>query len=318
MGKKAYIGVQEYLESTGGNYLDTKITSILGTKVIMHISIDEMPTNGTSTNWYFFGQNTSGKTRLALRMNQNGTMTILCPTNSAGGASSYSSSITLSINTKYKVEASWNSGSHILKINDSEVASSSISSVNGSSGNLYLFHSAANTGTGKLKVKIYDCQIYQNGALVANFSPSGSGMYDSISNTVRAGNGTFNQGSSKARLIQKMYIGVNGVAKLIKKAYIGVSSKARQFWFYLTELKKSSTTLLLSQSKRLYAGCSFNEKVLISGGGSGTNIYKTVDVYNPNLTKTTAPDLTNAKRMHAAASNSSYALFGGGTDFRIK
>ena len=72
----------------------------------------------------------------------------------------------------------------------------------------------------------------------------------------------------------------------------------------------------LSSASRYLAGTSIDGKALFGGGTSGASSsstgLKTVNVYDENLTKTTATSLTNGVRLLGATSNKNYAMFGGG------
>lgn len=99
-------------------------------------------------------------------------------------------------------------------------------------------------------MKLYSCQIYDNGTLVRDFVPCISsdnkvGLYDRIGGKFysNVGSGTFTAGSltgeeissdgstdNIARKIKNIYIGIDNKARKVKKAYIGIGGKARLFY----------------------------------------------------------------------------------------
>lgn len=99
-------------------------------------------------------------------------------------------------------------------------------------------------------MKLYSCQIYDNGTLVRDFVPCISsdnkvGLYDRVGRKFysNVGSGTFTVGSltgeeissggstdNIARKIKNIYIGIDNKARKVKKAYIGIGGKARLWW----------------------------------------------------------------------------------------
>lgn len=66
--KGIYVGVQDYLESTGSQYLKTNVYARTGLKINMTMSFTEIP----STNIYFFGNNYSNKTIMNFGIHSDG------------------------------------------------------------------------------------------------------------------------------------------------------------------------------------------------------------------------------------------------------
>lgn len=101
--------------------------------------------------------------------------------------------------------------------------------------NLYLF--ALNTG-GALGfrsqgLKVYSCQIYDNGTLIRDYVPcvnadGKAGLYDMVNGLfyTNAGTGNFVLGVI-VHMPNGMYIGVDGVVREIDKSYIGINGVVR-------------------------------------------------------------------------------------------
>ena len=99
---------------------------------------------------------------------------------------------------------------------------------------LYLF-ALNNAGTVAFysKMRLYSCQIYDNGTLIRDYvpclNPSGTaGLYDMVNGVFygNAGTGSFSVGETLrenvARVAKKVYFGdKNGIARKAKKAYFG-------------------------------------------------------------------------------------------------
>lgn len=305
---KAYIGAQDYLESTtNSNYLNTNITSRPQTKIIIGISFVEIPSDSTK---YFIGCNVTGSYRISLGITSSGGPSFTYSSGSSGGASVVTPDYSFSINTRYKIEAYWSSGSNYLKINDSEVYRNSTTSSSDNESSIYLFN--RHTTSNGAKVKIHYCDIYQNDILIKSLSPKGNGLYDSISGQTILGSGSFNQGISKAKNIKKIYLGINNIAKLVPKGFVGVSSKAKLFFRYKVDMEKVSPVSQLDSGKIRIGSASIGEYVLFAGGTDGSSGYSDVISYNISLVKGSCTSLSNSKEDIGGASTNDYAIFAGG------
>lgn len=111
--------------------------------------------------------------------------------------------------------------------------------------NMYLF---ALNGGGYVyfpsnKLRVFSCQIYDNGTLIRDFVPcknqSGvAGLYDTVSGVFyeNAGTGSFLAGNQAhndvAREAKKVYFAdINGIARKAKKAYFGDENGIAREWF---------------------------------------------------------------------------------------
>lgn len=110
--------------------------------------------------------------------------------------------------------------------------------------NMYLF---ALNGGGYVyfpsnKLRVFSCQIYDNGTLIRDFVPcknqSGvAGLYDTVSGVFfeNAGTGSFLAGNQVhndvAREPKKVYFSDNGVARKAKKAYFGDENGIARRWY---------------------------------------------------------------------------------------
>ena len=170
-------------------------------------------------------------------------------------------------------------------------------------------------------LRIYSCQIYDNGTLVRDYVPCKNasgvvGLYD-LANDVfyqNAGSGTFAAGAthnSVARKIKKGYIGIENVARKIKKAYIGIGGVARPCWSG-GELAYYGTVTPLSAARSQLAATTVGNYALFGGGNVNGYATDTVDAYNSVLTRTTPRAISFYAYALAATTVGNYALFGGG------
>lgn len=109
---------------------------------------------------------------------------------------------------------------------------------------LYLFAlNNAGTVTFYSKMRMYSCQIYDNGTLIRDYVPclnaSGTaGLYDMVYGVFygNAGTGSFSVGETLrenvARVAKKVYFGdKNGIARKAKKAYFGDKNGIARRWY---------------------------------------------------------------------------------------
>ena len=115
-----------------------------------------------------------------------------------------------------------------------------------------------------------------------------------------------------ARKVKKMYIGVDNVARKVKKGYIGVGGVARCF-FSSGELAYYGNTTNLDVSRYHMAATTVGDYALFGGGFNGSAIGD-VEVYDTNLTHSTAPVSFIARYFLSATTVGNYALFAGGYD----
>jgi hypothetical protein len=188
-------------------------------------------------------------------------------------------------------------------------------------------------------IKLYACQIYDNGTLVRDYvpcvNPNGTGgLYDKVSGEffANAGAGSFTVGAKTgvsyttkgvARKTKKMYLGIRNVAHKVKKGYIGIGGVARPF-FSGGEVAYYGKITALSIARDNVAGASVGNFALFGGGTYGvtsgtfpmqtTTIVQatTVDAYNKKLTRSTPTVLSYSADGVSGVGGDNYAVFAGG------
>ena len=121
----------------------------------------------------------------------------------------------------------------------------------------------------------------------------------------------------KARKVKKIYTGINGKARKVKKGYIGIDGKARLFFSGEKKLSYYGTATALTTARAYLAAASIGDYAIFYGGYNGTIVSaknQNMDIYNSSLVKVTNNSRGFIRNM-AAASNSSYAMFGGGQKY---
>lgn len=184
------------------------------------------------------------------------------------------------------------------------------------SGGIKICASAAN-------LKIYSCEIYNNGTLVRNFIPAKNsggtiGLYDLVNSAfyTNAGSGTFTAGAiyaEVARKVKKIYLGIDNRARKVKKGYIGVGGVARPFM--VTELEYYGRAKALSYQRQLLAATTIGNYALFGGGNRSSESANVVDAYSASLTRSVPTAMTTKRHALAAATIGNYALFGGGQNY---
>lgn len=203
--KEIYVGVQDYIQSTGSQYFETSVIAKTNVKVKMLISFDEIPTETT----HFFGNNYGSALRYGLCIWSNGNWGIM-----RNGSIGYSTTESYApvVGTKYLVEAMFGSTTQTLSINGTQILTRDTELVDSGNEILELFNYVRNAGT--IKMKLYSCQIYYNNNLVADYAPYNNGLWDSVSNSYKAGNGTFVQGPQLTRKVKRGYVGVGNQTRI--------------------------------------------------------------------------------------------------------
>lgn len=123
---------------------------------------------------------------------------------------------------------------------------------------------------------------------------------------------------NKAHKVKNIYVGVDGVARKVKAAYAGVDGVARYVFIGDGWHLMDKNTIFHDNNIRHGATCRINngsvDYLLFAGGSeyvSNTTVAR-VDVYDSNLTRTTASNLSEAKHDLMSASLGTYAVFAGG------
>lgn len=312
--KKGYVGVPmqytelSYIQSGGFQYIDTEFKPTGSTKVVCDF---KMLNQGSSQQGVFGSRpGTSGRFTV---FTGNTTADLQVDYNTEQTLASVSSSITgLNVNSRTTLEVS-----NSLVINGTTVKTVSAASF-ASTYNLFLFANNE-VGTAQLpgSMKLYYCQIYDNGTLVRDFVPCINedgevGLYDRINSKFygNAGTGTFSAGTETGEVIS-----TNCVARRIKKAYVGIGGVARPCWSGGEPTYYGAITSL-SASRARHAATTVGDYALF-GGGQNTALQSRVDAYSPSLTRTSATNLSRARRWLTAAAVGEYALFAGGSNLSI-
>ena len=182
----------EYIQSTGTQYVDAGFKPTGSTKVVCDF---QMLNQGSSQQGVFGSRpGTSGRFTV---FTGNGIADLQVDYNTEQTLASVGSSITgLNVNSRTTLEVS-----NSLVINGTTVKTVSAASF-ASAYNLFLF---ANNNAGKAQLpgilKLYSCQIYDNGTLVRDFIPCKNtggavGLWDDVNSVFygNAGTGTFEAG----------------------------------------------------------------------------------------------------------------------------
>ena len=107
---------------------------------------------------------------------------------------------------------------------------------------------------------------------------------------------------------------VEELARTVKKAYIGVNGIAKKVFPPYKILEYKGTATPLSESRCMSTATTVGNYALFGGGGTNSKSSK-VDVYDTNLTKSNAPELSLSLFSLASTTVGNYALFGGGYDY---
>ena len=214
----------EYIESRYDHYIDTGFKPNQNTRVVMDVWSD------SGDNTAYFGTRSSSSSSDMFMLYEVSLTSLRSDFGSGQNTFTVDSSHSRGIVDMSKTTTSFKTYSV-----------SNSSSTFTSSYNLYLL--AVNTaGTASLsgKVKLYSCQIYDNGTLVRDYIPcinaSGTtGVYDLVGGKFysNAGSGEFTVGrtvpstsydAEVAKSVSKLYVGVGNIARKVTKAYIGDNS----------------------------------------------------------------------------------------------
>ena len=190
---KSKIKKLEYIQSSGTQWTDTGFKPTGATKVVIDF---QMVSQGSSQQGVFGSRpGTSG--RFTVFTGQNGASDLQVDYNTEQTLASVGSSITgLNVNSRTTLEVS-----NSLVINGTTVKTVSVASFT-STYNLFLFANN-NAGTAQLPgiLKLYSCQIYNNGTLIRDYIPcqtaSGEiGLWDDVNSLFygNAGTGMFTAG----------------------------------------------------------------------------------------------------------------------------
>ena len=314
--KEGYVGVAEkytqveYIESTGTQYIDTGFTPNQDTKIV--IDMQGGSSAAASGTQMFYGVGTS-------------------PTFQFGKSGSSSWGIRAYYGTTYSdVLATWDQASFKStrrtivqdknKIEFDGISHEFTYAEFSCDYTMYLFGVNSSSGfTFATSMKIYSCQIYDNGILIRDFVPvinsSGeAGLYDLANNVfyTNAGTDTFAVGNSTG-VLSIEDSNSSAIARRIKEAFIGIGGIARPCWSS-GELAYYGTITGLSQGRYGLSAASIGNYALFAGGfySPTSSRVATVDAYDESLTLTTPTVLSEIGYYLASANVGNYALFGGG------
>lgn len=197
----------EYIESTGTQYIDTNYNANVNTKTICNVMYDSV-----AVATQVFGTQNSASIRYGVGFDGNGYQTKFDGTqlNSAGSPTT---------NTKYKIELSKNG------FYENDVLLGSVATNSFTTTVPLLLFALNNDGSVLFygSLKLYSCQIYDNGTLVRNFVPcyrksdSVIGLFDTVNKVfyTNQGTGDFLKGNDvKPRQVKSLY---KGSTKIIKR-----------------------------------------------------------------------------------------------------
>lgn len=331
MAKRVYVGVSanysevEYIQSSGTQYIDTDFKPNQNTRVVMDCDLIAQGTVYTP-----FGTWNDANVDQYICLSYTGMPSALYHGNA------YQTGTT-SLIGRHTIDA--NQGVLYL---DGNLEATCATATYSCLYPLYLF---TMNDKGKPRdmnmswMKLYSCQIYDNGTLVRDYVPcensSGvGGLYDKVSGQffANAGAGSFTVGAKTgvsyttkgvARKTKKMYLGIRNVAHKVKKGYIGIGGVARPF-FSGGEVAYYGKITALSIARDNVAGASVGNFALFGGGTYGvtsgtfpmqtTTIVQatTVDAYNKKLTRSTPTVLSYSAEGVSGVGGDNYAVFAGG------
>lgn len=305
--KKMYIGVEsekrtlptgytqvQYLESTGTQYIDTGFNPSDNSRVLITVS-------DVSKASYLFGARDPYTDAIKQGFGAYATSATTIRSDYFTGT------VTETVDSMIGKETIDKNG-NVLKAYGKTITNTAVSSRTVPCP-LYLM-ALNNNGTAAVfsSIKVYSCQIYDNGVLVRDFVPcknaSGTGgMYDLVNSKfyTNAGTGTFTVGSTTL-----------SVARRIKKAYIGIGGVARPC-FGGGELEYYGVITPFGTARESHAATSNGKYALFAGGASSSGSPTSIEAYDASLVHSTAPTgLSVGRYWLAATSVGEYAIFGGG------
>lgn len=292
--KKGYIGIGggttyrevEYIESSGTQYVDTGFKPNQNTRVSLDFEINA---GAISTTTSLLG----GRTAY-----QNNDFSFWC-FNTSQWLTVYGTELAY-------IDAGSFTGRHTLNKNKNVTTidgkTSTVDFNNFQSPNNLLLFTKKQDGAMESKfavMKVYACQIYDNGTLVRDYVPSidkngVAGLFDKVSKHFygNAGSGSFAYGAETGNT----YIS-NGVARPFMSG---------------GELAYYGTITPLSQARYNLAATTVGNYALFGGGQDTMMEDSRANAYNTSLTKVTVENLRAARCNLAATTVGNYALFGGG------
>lgn len=217
----------EYIESTGTQCIDTGVVAKSGLSMVASFEL-------TSTKESAIAGAYGNSSRFYPLM-VNGVSLLY-----GYGALNTISGISAEIGKKYNVESSLLTGSQTVKVNGETVASASSANNYNTGKTLLLFANnfgdSVSAAIDFAELKLFGCQLYENGTLVRDFVPCKSasgeaGLYDLVNRVfyTNAGTGTFIAGPTVANSTASVWQELEDVKSLffggtVEKKYVDYSS----------------------------------------------------------------------------------------------
>lgn len=307
-GKKKYAGIYtvpqkkyaflDYIESSGTQYIDTAFYAGDGTKIVVDCDItygsDWCMILGSYDSNAFFSWWAKGNQLYAYYASEN--LTMMAPSGRT-------------VLTADKNIWSANLVSQTFNANAFTAKST-----------VYLFSVHAGGNYANTSMKLYSCQIYDNGTMKRDYVPAkrmsdgAVGLYDKVEEKfyANAGTGAFAAGAETGEYLYDSPRAAD-LARIVARAYVGVGGVARRFWGR-GEITYRGRAADISQPRGAMASASTERFALFGGGTSnGTSGLKnTVDAYDAAFTRLLPAGLGLARSRLRGASVGQYALFGGG------
>ena len=188
----------EYIESTGTQYINTNIYS--SRKIQTNFDFEFVSLNSQYNRVFGATYQTGSQYGMRGSSANNGYLYGELPTTATISDSEITTNVSISINTRYKIEFNKNFDFIINNNNKGTFPNYD----NAGSQIIYLFKQNANTtNLIGVSIKLYSCQMYNNNILVRDYVPCYRksdgviGLYDLVNNTfyTNAGTGTFTKGA---------------------------------------------------------------------------------------------------------------------------
>lgn len=327
MARGVYIGITEeyqqleYLESSGTQYINTGFTPNQDTRVVCTFEKIAQYDKAAAVFGSRYNKNNKDFTFWGF----------LSSTNSGigGNYGSYNYTLGNPDSNKITVDANKNN----ISVNNGELTTQITAQTFTCVCPMFLFATNKN-GTADTQmgaIRIFSCQIYNNGTLVRDFvpcrAPNGAiGMYDKVNEKLYQNNGSGSflvgekigviKSNQIARKIKNIYVGVDGIARKIKRAYLGVNGLASLFLTTQKTLFYYGSPAALTTARSKSAATSTKDFAIFAGGSgydTTSSVYGVVEAYNGTLTKESAIASLSVPRCQiGAAAFDNYALFAGG------
>lgn len=239
MADNAYIGAKggytrvEYIQSSGTQYIDTGFKPNNNTRVVMDFQFVSAP---TSNHAVIFGA------RDATNVNSFCVFYIKDGYFRSDYGATNTNQWAINSTARYTIDKN----KETTSLNNTTQSYSATTFQGGYNMYLFALNTGGALGFGSQGLKVYSCQIYDNGTLIRDYVPcinakGVAGLYDAVNGVfyANAGTGSFTTGETYeslgseyvAREVDKVYIGIVGVTREVIKAYFGDKNGIAQEWF---------------------------------------------------------------------------------------